>query len=409
MITKNNYSLAKNASYLSGITMSIAANFPPLLFVTFRKMYGLSYTMLGSLIVINFLTQLIIDLVFTFYSKHFNIPKTIKATPFIVFTGLVLYSVLPMIFPRLAILWIIMGTVIFSLASGLNEVLLSPMIAAIPSDNPEKEMSKLHSMYAWGVIGVVILSTVFINAFGSDNWMYLGLLWSVIPLAAYIMFKKASLPTMDSTDNSTKSSGYAKKGIILCVLCIFMGGAAECTMSQWASGFIEKAIAVPKIWGDTLGVALFAALLGLGRLLYSKYGKNIINVMLFGMAGAFICYIVASLFLNPVVAIAACALTGFFTSMLWPGTLIYLGEKIPGASVSIYALMAAGGDMGASVAPQLVGIVSDKIALAEIAQNLSGVIGISSEQIAMRIGILSAAIFPLAGVMIIVYMKKYFK
>ena len=409
MITKNNYSLAKNASYLSGITMSIAANFPPLLFVTFRKMYGLSYTMLGSLIVINFLTQLIIDLVFTFYSKHFNIPKTIKATPFIVFTGLVLYSVLPMIFPRLAILWIIMGTVIFSLASGLNEVLLSPMIAAIPSDNPEKEMSKLHSMYAWGVIGVVILSTVFINAFGSDNWMYLGLLWSVIPLAAYIMFKKASLPPMDSTDNSTKSSGYAKKGIILCVLCIFMGGAAECTMSQWASGFIEKAIAVPKIWGDTLGVALFAALLGLGRLLYSKYGKNIINVMLFGMAGAFICYIVASLFLNPVVAIAACALTGFFTSMLWPGTLIYLGEKIPGASVSIYALMAAGGDMGASVAPQLVGIVSDKIALAEIAQNLSGVIGISSEQIAMRIGILSAAIFPLAGVMIIVYMKKYFK
>lgn len=409
MITKNNYSLAKNASYLSGITMSIAANFPPLLFVTFRKMYGLSYTMLGSLIVINFLTQLIIDLVFTFYSKHFNIPKTIKATPFIVFTGLVLYSVLPMIFPRLAVLWIIMGTVIFSLASGLNEVLLSPMIAAIPSDNPEKEMSKLHSMYAWGVIGVVILSTVFINAFGSDNWMYLGLLWSVIPLAAYIMFKKASLPPMDSTDNSTKSSGYAKKGIILCVLCIFMGGAAECTMSQWASGFIEKAIAVPKIWGDTLGVALFAALLGLGRLLYSKYGKNIINVMLFGMTGAFICYIAASLFLNPVVAIAACALTGFFTSMLWPGTLIYLGEKIPGASVSIYALMAAGGDMGASVAPQLVGIVSDKIALAEIAQNLSVIIGISAEQIGMRMGVLSAAIFPLAGVLIIVYMKKYFK
>lgn len=409
MSTKNNYSLAKNASYLSGITMSVAANFPPLLFVTFRKMYGLSYTMLGSLIVINFLTQLIIDLIFTLYSKYFNIPKTIKATPFIVFTGLVLYSVLPMIFPKLAVLWIIMGTVIFSLASGLNEVLLSPMIAAIPSDNPEKEMSKLHSMYAWGVIGVVILSTIFINVFGSDKWMYLGLLWSVIPLAAYIMFKKASLPPMDSTDNSTKSSGYAKKGIILCVLCIFMGGAAECTMSQWASGFIEKAIAVPKIWGDTLGVALFAALLGLGRLLYSKYGKNIINVMLFGMAGAFICYIAASLFLNPVVAIAACALTGFFTSMLWPGTLIYLGEKIPGASVSIYALMAAGGDMGASVAPQIVGIVSDKFALGEIAQRLSVIIGISAEQIGMRMGVLSAAIFPLAGVLIIVYMKKYFK
>ncbi len=409
MSTINKYRLAKNASYLSSITMSVAANFPPLLFVTFRRMYGLSYTMLGSLIVINFLTQLFIDLVFTFYSKHFNIPKTIKATPFIVFTGLVLYSVLPVIFPEAAVWWIVMGTVIFSVASGLNEVLLSPMIAAIPSDNPEREMSKLHSMYAWGVIGVVILSTLFINAFGSKNWMYLGLLWSVVPLAAYIMFKKAPLPPMDSMDNSGKTSGYAKKGIILCALCIFMGGAAECTMSQWASGFIEKAIAIPKIWGDTFGVALFAALLGIGRLLYSKYGKNIINIMLFGMTGAFICYIAAALVLNPVVAIAACALTGFFTSMLWPGTLIYLGEKIPNASVAIYALMAAGGDMGASVAPQMVGIVSDKISLAKISQSLSGIIGISAEQIGMRAGILSAAIFPIAGVLIIVYMKKYFK
>ena len=54
-------------------------------------------------------------------------------------------------------------------------------------------------------------------------------------------------------------------GIFLCVMCIFFGGAAECTMSQWASGFMENAVGIPKVWGDILGMALFAFLLGLGR------------------------------------------------------------------------------------------------------------------------------------------------
>ncbi len=155
------YKLTKKACYLTGITMAISSNLSPLLFLTFRDMYGLSYTLLGLLVVINFFTQLAIDLIFTFLTKYFNIHKTVKLTPFIVFVGLILYAILPMLFPDTAFLWIVLGTVIFSVASGLSEVLISPVIAAIPSKNPEREMSKLHSMYAWGVVGVVIVSTLF--------------------------------------------------------------------------------------------------------------------------------------------------------------------------------------------------------------------------------------------------------
>lgn len=142
------YKLAKNACYITGMTMAISANLSPLLFLTFRDMYGLSYTLLGFLVVINFVTQLSIDLVFTFFTKYFNIHKAVKTTPLIVFIGLILYAVLPRLFPEMAFLWIVIGTVIFSVASGLSEVLLSPVIAAMPSENPEREMSKLHSMYA---------------------------------------------------------------------------------------------------------------------------------------------------------------------------------------------------------------------------------------------------------------------
>lgn len=403
------YKLTKNACYLTGMIMAIAANLPPLLFLTFRETYNLSYTLIGLLVVIFYFTQLLIDLVFTFFTKFFNIHKAVRTTPFIVFLGLIIYAVLPSLFPKTAFLWIVIGTIIFSVASGLAEVLLSPVIAAIPSENPEREMSKLHSMYAWGVVVVVILSTLFLLFFGNDNWMYLTLLWSIVPLIAFLMFLKAKLPQMDDLGSEKKQTKILNKGIVLCTLCIFFGGAAECTMSQWASSFIENAIGVDKVYGDILGVAIFAALLGTGRTLYSKYGKNIINVLTFGMLGAAICYFVASLSLNPVVGIIACALTGICTSMLWPGTLIYVDEKFVNVPVAIYALMAAGGDMGASIAPQFVGIVSDNFGLSSFAQSISQALNISAEQVGMRAGLLVAGLFPVMGVICILLMRRYFK
>ncbi|MBE7055153.1 MAG: MFS transporter [Ruminococcaceae bacterium] len=403
------YKLTKTAFYLTGVTMSISANLSPLLFLTFRDMYNLSYTLLGFLVVINFFTQLLIDLIFTFFNKYFNIHRTVRTTPFIVFIGLILYAVLPRFFPDMAFLWIVVGTVIFSVASGLSEVLLSPVIAAIPSENPEREMSKLHSMFAWGVVGVVILSTLFLAVFGSRNWMYLALLWSIVPFIAFLMFLKAELPPLNNFSGGQKETKIFDKGIILCTLCIFFGGAAECTMSQWASGFIENAIGVPKVYGDVIGVALFAALLGMGRTLYSRFSKKIINILLFGMIGASVCYFMASLTLSPVAGIISCALTGIFTSMLWPGTLIYVEEKFQNVGVAIYALLAAGGDLGASLAPQLLGIISDKFSFTSFAMKISNLFSISTEQVSMRAGLLAAGLFPVAGVVCILYMKKHFK
>lgn len=68
-----------------------------------------------------------------------------------------------------------MGTVIFSVAAGLCEVLLSPLVAALPSKTPEKNMSLLYSLYAWGILIVIVLSTVFLHFIGREKWMYLTL------------------------------------------------------------------------------------------------------------------------------------------------------------------------------------------------------------------------------------------
>lgn len=409
MNRKNEYNLARYACYSSNIALAVVSSMSPLLFVTFREVYGISYTLLGLLAVVCFSTQLLIDLIFTFFTKLFPIHKTVRMMPMFTFCGLLIYGILPAIFPQAAYVWIVIGTIIFSVAAGLNEVLASPVIAAIPSDNPEREMSKLHSMYAWGVVGIVIFSTLFLKAVGRENWYWLPMLLSVIPLTAFILFAKAKLPPMELGGDAVKKEKLFGPGLAICFVCLFLGGAAECTMTLWASSFAESALGVPKVLGDIIGMAVFAALLGLGRSLYAKYGNKILNVMLAGMLGASLCYATASLSLNPVIGLISCMATGFCVSMLWPGTLIFVGEKFPSAGVAVYALMAAGGDMGASVAPQLVGIFSDTIGASAFAADLAQKLCISAEQVGMRAGLLISALFPLVGVFVVLYMKRYFK
>ena len=405
---KNQYKNTKLACYMTSFTMSAVVNLSPLLFVTFREMYGISYTLMGLLVAINFGTQLLIDLIFSFFTKYFNIEKTVRITPFLAFVGIVAYACLPNIFPSQAYLWITAGTIISSVSSGLAEVLMSPVVAAIPAENPEREMSKLHSMYAWGVVIVVVFSTLFLNVFGRTNWMYLAILWSLIPFVAWILYLKSDIPHLE-IECGSKQGFKISGGLMLCVMCIFLGGASECTMSQWVSGFAEKALGISKVMGDIFGMALFGLMLGMGRTLYSKIGKNVINVMLVGMIGAFICYTVAGICLNSVVALIACGVAGLCTSLLWPGTLIYAEEKLPGMGVAAYALLAAGGDLGASAVPQMVGIIADTVSASDFAVKFGNTAGLGAEQIGMRMGILVAGIFPLLGVALILFMKTFFK
>ena len=119
MQAKNNYRITKYACYLGGGGMAATSVISPLLFVTFHDEYGISYTLLGLLVAANFLTQLSVDLIFSFFPKYFNIHKTIRAIPVIVFLGFAIYAVMPWLLPSATYLWLAIGTVVFSAAAGL--------------------------------------------------------------------------------------------------------------------------------------------------------------------------------------------------------------------------------------------------------------------------------------------------
>lgn len=401
------YKRTKLGCYVSNIAMAAVSSLSPLLFIAFRELYGFSYTLLGLLVLVNFVTQLTIDIVFSLFSHKFNIPKTVKFTPVLAVIGFVLYAGLPILFPNIAYVGLLLGTIVFSASSGLCEVLLSPVVAAIPAENPEREMSKLHSIYAWGVVGVIVFGTLYQLVFHTENWFYLAFLFALIPLCSAILFAGAEIPPMQTPEKTSGALAFFKdKSLWLCVIAIFLGGASECTMSQWSSGYLERAVGLPKVWGDIFGVAAFGVTLGLGRTLYAKIGKNVEKVLFFGAIGATACYALAVFVNIPLVGLFACAFTGFCVSMLWPGSLIVASEKFPQGGVFIYAMMAAGGDLGASVGPQLVGVVTDGVIASSSASSLASSLALTVEELGMRVGMLVGTAFPLLAILVFAILWK---
>lgn len=401
------YRRTKAACYTSSISTSIVGNLPPLLFLTFRSMYGISFSLLGLLVLINFVTQLAVDLVFSFFSHKFNMQKAVKLTPVLTVAGLLLYAAAPVMFPSHVYIGLVLGTIVFSASGGFVEVLLSPVIAAIPAENPEREMSKLHSVYAWGVVGIILISTLFFFFVGAIYWQLLVLILTLIPLSSVILFFGAKIPPMETPERISGAFALLKNGgVWLCVFAIFLGGAVECTMAQWASSYLEKALSIPKEIGDLFGVALFALMLGLGRTLYSKIGKRIERVLLLGTIGSALCYGIAAITSLPLLGLFACAFTGFCASMLWPGTLIVATGRFPAGGVFIYAIMAAGGDLGASVGPQLVGILTDTAMTNSFLLQIAAQFSLSPEQLGMKLGLLLGMLFALVAIPIYIHIWR---
>lgn len=405
---KPNYNITKYACFTTCASTAISVTLSPMLFTTFHRDFGISYTLLGFLVVLNYAAQLTLDLIYSFFSGKLNLKLSAKLTPALISLGLLFYALAPYLFPAHPYIGLAAGTVVFSAGSGLSEVLLNPIITSLPSDDPEKLLSRLHTCYAWGLISVVGFSAAFIYIFGGENWQTLALILALLPCTAFLLMLFAPFPEVHTQENITASGGILRnRTAILFIICIFFAGASELTMCQWCSGYLETVFGIDKLLCDLLGLALFGVTLGIGRTLYTRFGKKIDNTLIFGSIGATFCYLIAAVSPSPVVGLISCALTGFFVSMLWPGSLIAVTERIPDGGVSLFALMAVGGDLGATFYPQLVGAITDSIMANRRIVELGADIGLNAEQVGMKAGMIFATLAPLAGTILFsVVLKK---
>ena len=86
--------------------------------------------------------------------------------------------------------------------------------------------------------------------------------------------------------------------------------------------------------------------------------------------------------------------------MLWPGTLIAVTERIPGGGVGLFALMAMGGDIGATFFPQAIGFLTDFVMANERLAAWGAGFSLTAEQFGMKVGMTSAILAPLIGTLL---------
>jgi len=405
---KPSYKLTVKACYMGLFVQATVVNLTPILFIPLRDQFGFSFGKLGLLVLINFITQVLSDILFSHAVDKYGYRPFLVGAHLTTIIGFAFFALSPM-FMSDPYIGFVIGTIIFSAAGGLLEILLSPAVNAIPSKAKSSSMSLLHSFYAWGQMAVVIVTTLFLFAFGKQSWPVIMLLWTIPPLINAILFSVAPFAPNVHEDHREGFRKHIKnKFFIAAVFAIAFGGASEIIMNQWASAFMEKVMLIPKVLGDVSGMAMFAMMLGLGRLLHGKFGSkmDLNKIMLWGCAIAFACYLTVAFSGIGALSLFACGICGIAVSLLWPGTLVLTSEKFPLAGTWLFAFLAAGGDIGASVGPWLVGVISDNAVKVSFLTQLGTQLGLDQIQLGMRVGILVGALFPLAAFICLRYMRN---
>ena len=360
MKTKDQYRQTLLACYLGFVTQAIAANFAPLLFLTFHKSFGIPLGKIALISTVFYLTQLLVDVICARYVDRIGYRICVVASEVTSALGLIGLAVLPQLLPD-PFAGIIISAVVYALGSGLIEVLVSPIVEACPFEHKESVMSLLHSFYCWGCVGVIVLSSVFFAVFGIEHWRWVSCIWALVPIYNIYNFAVCPIERLVEDGASMSIRGLLRTPVFfLGVVLMICAGASEMSMAQWASAFVESALGIPKTIGDLAGPCLFAVTMGISRSIYGKFGEKIklTGYMLFSGLLCLLCYILAALSHNPLVSLAGCIFCGFSVGIMWPGTISLLSKGLPAGGTAMFALLAMAGDLGGAFGPGVVGFVS---------------------------------------------------
>lgn len=381
------YKHTKIAAYLGYITQAIVNNLMPLLFVAFQENFFLGLDKISVLITMNFGVQIVTDLIAAKYVDKIGYRAAMVAAHCMVVLGLGGMAFLPFVMPPF--LGLCICSALNAIGGGLTEVVVSPVVEALPGDEKASAMSILHSFYCWGQVAVVALSTLYFSTIGIQNWRILPLFWLLVPLFNIFLCVKVPIRTLNEDSQSVPLRQLLRVKIFwLFLVLMICAGASELAMSQWASLFAEKGLNVPKTLGDLLGPCAFAVLMGLTRLFFGLKGDKI-NLQKFIAGSGVLCvlsYLLAVFAPHPVLSLMGCALCGLSVGIMWPGTFSLAARHYPQGGTAMFAILALAGDIGCSMGPTLCGFVAEGTG-------------------ALKTGLLVSALFPVVLVVCVMPLK----
>lgn len=377
MIKKPTYHHTVLACYVGYITQAIVNNFAPLLFLTFQKTFSLSLSQITLFVTINFLVQLAVDFFAANFVDRIGYRPCLVAAHLCCTLGLIGLGFFPAVLPPYP--GLLSAVIIYAVGGGLLEVLISPVIEACPSAN-QSSMSLLHSFYCWGMVAVVLLSTLLLQWLGTGHWAQIACLWAIVPFLNALAFARVPLGSVHAEGHSLSLTDlFRQKVFWILMLLMVCSGAAEQAMSQWASAFAERSLGVSKTVGDLAGPCFFALLMGLARMLHAQIAEKV-HLERYIFLCAVLCaisYLLAVAPLSPMVNLLGCGLCGFSVGVFWPGVFSIATRQCRLGGTAMFGMLALAGDVGCSFGPTLVGLVS----------------GLADEE--LKVGLCAALIFPL--------------
>ena len=131
---KSNYRLTIKAAYLGYVVQAIVNNFVPLLFVRMQTEFGIPMGKITLLITFNFVLQLLVDMFSTPFIEKIGYRASMILSNACAIAGFLLLAVLPGrwmdAFPGL-----LLCVCIYAIGGGLQEVLVSPIVEACPTED----------------------------------------------------------------------------------------------------------------------------------------------------------------------------------------------------------------------------------------------------------------------------------
>lgn len=378
------------ACYIGYICQAIINNLLPLLFVTLQRQFSLTVTQIGFMVTYNFFIQLLVDLLAAKYADRLGYRTCLVIAHVSCAVGLSGLAVFPFVLP-VPYAGLLLSITIYAVGGGLTEVLLSPIVQALPLKRKESVISVLHSFYCWGHAIVVLLTTLFFSLAGTENWRLICLVWAIVPAANIILCVICPLyPLTEEGESVPFRTLFGTKIFWVFILMMLCAGAAEHSMVQWSSFFAEEGLQVPKAVGDLLGPCMFSVLMGITRAIYGAFGDRfpLQKILIITSLLCVFSYMVAVFSPIPILSLIGCGFCGISVGLMWPGVFNLSAKYCAKGGTAMFALLALAGDMGCSVGPSLV---------SSIASLFHG---------ELKSGLLAATVFPLTLAIGVFVLKK---
>lgn len=383
-----NYRPTWKSCYWGAAIQAVSINVVPLFFATLQTEFDISFEMIGRLVLINFLTQIIVDILSLWFVDRVGYRRCFLTAHATTAVGFVLFGILPRVTAN-AYVGMVLATVVYSIGSGLLEVLISPMADALPSEKKAASLTLVHAFYPLGQVLSIAVTTAVLWLIGREYWWLVIMLWALLPLSNLVRGLSIPYPAVEAAEEHGGMRGLLTSRVFwIALIAMVCAGASEQAMAQWASLFAEQGLGVSKLMGDLLGPCSFAVCMGIGRFWYGRSsGKASLQWLLIGSALlCVVCYALAVFSPFPLLALLGCAFCGLSVSLMWPGTLSYAAGKMSHGGTALFACLAVAGDIGCSLGPWLTGLVSDAVQ-----QSHSGA---EAVQYGLRAGLITAVLFP---------------